>query len=188
MRHCLEPGEFSSCATNGTDILPILQVELRVVELFTPFKLVLVFLFGIRKVELNRQRLVLHLFTIPLLQVPESLLLVTVEDVLSGHVKNLTVVVFNLVHLEEAALFLLPLTTFLCLANSSILRVFLCAAYNQGSFLFWVDSQTLGDCLDKKGPQVGQFGHLCLSLDPQTEIGEHFLVCAHCHWSLPRQD
>ena len=42
VRHCLKAGEFLSRTTDRTDVLSVLQIEIRIVELFAAFKLGLV--------------------------------------------------------------------------------------------------------------------------------------------------
>ena len=84
VRHCLKSSEFLCRSATSTNVLSILQIEFRVVQLFTANKLGRIFLLRVPKVEHDRQRIIFDLITVTLLQVPERLFLIAIKDMFAS--------------------------------------------------------------------------------------------------------
>ena len=106
MWHSLKPCKLFGSSTARTYVLSVLQIELWVVKLIATFKLCCILFFWVRKVELDSKRIVFDFVAIPLLQVPEGLLLIAVEDVLSHQVQDLAIVILHSIHLQLSSFFL----------------------------------------------------------------------------------
>ena len=85
MRNGLEAGEFFDGSAPGAYVLPVLQVELRIVDFFAAFEFRLV-LFLVAEVELDDEWLLADFITVAFAQVPQCLSLIAVEDVVSVQV------------------------------------------------------------------------------------------------------
>lgn len=119
MWHSLKPCKLFGCSTARTYVLSVLQVELWVVKLIATFELCCILFFRVRKVELDSKRIVFNFVAIPLLQVPEGLLLIAVEDVLSHQVQDLAIVILHSIHLQLSSFFL-DLSPSLCVITDFV--------------------------------------------------------------------
>ena len=185
MRHSLEASKVLFSTTTRANILSILQVKLRIVQLLASFEFSCILFLWIREVELYSQWIVVHFIAIARFQVPKRLLFVAVENVLTRLVQYLAVVVLDLVDLHGSPLLFDASSAFCIVTNGSLLRLFL-AAFNKLCFLLWILLKTIPNCLNYKRSDLIQVIFRKLVFVAKAEFLQDLVEVSHAGWSLPR--